>query len=129
MPLYLLDTDVLIDVLRGYPPALDWLRTHPSDHAGIPGFASLELIAGCANQLDAKRVETLVQHFPIYWPGRAALGRAHDSFARVQLSHRVGIADLVIAHTALDYEATLYTFNQRHFNAIDGLRTQQPYTR
>lgn len=39
----LVDTDILIDVQRGHPPALAWFRgltTLP----GIPGFVAMELI-------------------------------------------------------------------------------------
>lgn len=33
----LLDTDVMVDILRGYEPAKEWLKT--AQEIGIPGLA------------------------------------------------------------------------------------------
>ena len=38
----LLDTDVMIDILRGYPPALAWLRSLDDDVIALPGFVLME---------------------------------------------------------------------------------------
>ena len=45
----ILDSDVLIDVLRGHPPAVDWfggLVELPS----VPGFVAMELIQDADNK-------------------------------------------------------------------------------
>lgn len=46
----LLDTDVMIDVLRGYDPALEWLRSLADEMIGLPGFVAMELLQGCRNR-------------------------------------------------------------------------------
>ena len=43
----LLDTDVMIDILRGYRPALAWLRSLDDDVIALTGFVVMELIQGC----------------------------------------------------------------------------------
>jgi predicted nucleic acid-binding protein len=34
----LVDSDVMIDILRKYTPALEWLKTLDSEDIGIPGL-------------------------------------------------------------------------------------------
>jgi predicted nucleic acid-binding protein len=63
----LLDTDILIDLLRGVPQAGTWLASLP-DAPGLPGFVVLELLQGCRNRQEARRVERLASVFTIYWP-------------------------------------------------------------
>lgn len=44
----LLDTDVAIDLLRGYAPAKEWFDALDEDEAlSLPGFVMMELIQGC----------------------------------------------------------------------------------
>jgi tRNA(fMet)-specific endonuclease VapC len=50
----LLDTDVMIDILRGYRPALAWLRSLDDDIIALPGFVLLELIQGCKTKKSSK---------------------------------------------------------------------------
>ena len=40
----LLDTDVMIDLVRQYPPALAWLTAKGDEEIVLPGFVVLELI-------------------------------------------------------------------------------------
>jgi predicted nucleic acid-binding protein len=46
---------------------------------------------------------------------------------RFFLSHGIGTYDILIAHTALELGAPLHTFNVKHFGAVAGLKTIQPY--
>ena len=43
----LLDTDVMVDVLRGHVPARDWLASVTLQEIGIPGLVAMELLQGC----------------------------------------------------------------------------------
>jgi len=44
------DTDIMIDVLRKYTPALVWLASLGSTELMLPGFVVMELIQGCRNK-------------------------------------------------------------------------------
>ena len=35
----LIDTDIMIDILRGYTPAIDWLVSLSDEEIVLPGFA------------------------------------------------------------------------------------------
>ena len=43
----LIDTDVLIDVQRGFAAAADWFATDPD--VGVPGFVVMELVQDARN--------------------------------------------------------------------------------
>ena len=45
----LLDTDVLVDYLRAWPPAEQSLRKNSSQPFLVPGIVAMELIYGCPN--------------------------------------------------------------------------------
>ena len=46
-PMELIDTDVLIDVQRGFGAAADWFATDPD--VGVPGFLVMELVQDARN--------------------------------------------------------------------------------
>jgi len=56
----LLDTDVMIDVLRRFPAAVAWLAVQSTEEVVLPGFVVLELLQGCRDKADQDRVERLV---------------------------------------------------------------------
>src|SRR5947209_8497797 len=64
--LMLLDTDVMGDVLRNYPPALVWMASMASSAAALPGLVALELLQGCTNLTEQRRVERELQRFALY---------------------------------------------------------------
>jgi predicted nucleic acid-binding protein len=50
-------------------------------------------------------------------------------FASVHLSHGLGLLDALIGQTAVALQLSLYTFNDKHYTAVPGLQTVQPYTK
>ena len=46
--MYILDTDVLIDVQRGYAPAIEWF-SNLEELPSVPGFVVMELIQDSQN--------------------------------------------------------------------------------
>lgn len=124
----LLDTDVLIDVQRGYPPAIEWfagLRTCPA----VPGFVVMELIQDAGNSRQLQQAMKLVEPLPVIWPSRVDCARALEHFRTWHLSHRLGLLDALIAACALGASATLCTFNIKHYQLIPQLTLAQPYRR
>lgn len=51
----LLDTDVMVDILRGYEPAKEWLKS--AQEIGVPGLVAMELIQGCQNAREQRQLE------------------------------------------------------------------------
>ena len=124
----LLDTDVLIDLLRGLPQARAWLGALPHAPA-VPGLVVLELLQGCRNLQETRRIEQLATMFQIFWPTPADCDRALTSFPHLHLTAGIGLLDVLIGECAAGLDAYLCTFNARHFQAISNLRISQPYAR
>jgi predicted nucleic acid-binding protein len=60
----LLDTDIMIDLLRRYPPALAWLTSLGSTELALPDYVVMELIQGCRSKAEQDQLE---------WYGRVRL--------------------------------------------------------
>lgn len=126
----LLDTDVMIDLWRKIPPAEQWLRSvDAAQELLVPGFAAMELIQGCRDKSELHTAERLLKGFRFAWPDRPALDAAYHAYRTIHLGNAVGILDVIMAHTAIALDVPLYTFNQKHFDAVTGLKTIQPYLR
>ena len=126
--MYLLDTDVLIDVQRGHPPAVAWFSSQTQPLA-VPGFVVMELIQAARNAAELHGARKLVAPFPVVWPTEADCTRALADLTTLRLSHSLGLIDSVIAATAVGQNATLCTFNLKHYRAVPGLTLTQPYDR
>jgi len=73
---------------------------------------------GCENALAMRRLRKWLAPFPIVWPAE-----------RGWLSHHIDFADVLIGECAVGLGVPLCTFNARHFGAVAGLTTEQPYER
>lgn len=124
----LLDTDILVDVLRRYPPAIAWLDLQ-TDQVAVPGYVAMELFQGCRNKHEQERVQKVLGDFVILWLPPDACDQALSIFAGASLSHNLGILDALIGQLAVSLNLALHTFNDKHYAAIPDLRTAQPYAR
>ena len=72
----LLDTDVMIDLMRGFAPRslIKWLADE--DAPGLPGFVAMELICGCRNRTELSELKQRLRPFKIYWPREQDLEQA-----------------------------------------------------
>jgi len=124
----LLDTDIFVDIRRGFAPALRWYASL-IEVATLPGYVYLELMDGCANKGELRRMQTFLAANPVVWCSEAECALAVDYFTRYKLSHNLGVMDSLIAACAVGRGATLCTFNIKHFQVIPGLILEQPYVR
>lgn len=120
------DTDVAIDILRGFPPAVAWLKSLGHSVLGLPGLVVMELLQGCRDKVEQGKVERFSQRIPLYWPTAADCERGRTDYAAFHLSHGVGLLDVLIGHTAVGLNEPLATFNVKHYQVIAGLKTMQP---
>src|SRR6266540_5791279 len=78
----LLDTDIMIDVLRRHPPALAWLTSLGTAQLALPGYVVMELIQGCRNKAEQDQLERALMAYQIVWPSAAACDAALASFSQ-----------------------------------------------
>lgn len=126
--MYLLDADVLIDIQRGHSPAIAWFASL-SAIPSIPGFVVMELIQDSQNKQQVRKALQLVAPLPVIWPTEPDCTRALSDFTVYHLSNNVGLIDALIAACAVGRNATLCTFNVKHYRVIPELQMEQPYSR
>ena len=126
--MYLLDTDVLIDIQRGHSPALAWFASL-ADIPSVPGFVVMELIQDAQNSHQVRKTLKLIAPLSIIWPTEMDCNHALSNFTAYHLSHSLGLIDSLIAACAVGLSATLCTFNVKHYKVVPRLAMEQPYTR
>ena len=122
----LLDTNVLVGILRGVSKLAARFAEHSGDIA-IPAMVLGELHYGTEKSSNPARnrlaVAELVDALPVMHTTddiMVLFGTLKASLAR--RGEIVADADLLIAATALFYDATLVTANVRHFSRFDDLK-------
>ena len=66
----ILDSDIMIDLLRQYPSAIAWLNSLGDEELLLSGFVVMELLQGCSTQVDQNKVEKIL------WPFRYFLEKS-----------------------------------------------------
>lgn len=110
----LIDTDVLIDYLRGYRKAKDYLD-NLKNQAYISSISVAELYAGVREKDEREILDKyldLYKAIPIDSKIAVTGGLYRREYNR---SHGVGLADAIIAATAESISASLVTLNKKHF--------------
>ena len=122
----LLDTDVLVDFLRGHNKAVAFVNTH-SARIILSSIVVAELYAGVKGDAEQAALEDFVSLFRVI-PVSADIAKAGGLYKRdYGKSHGVGLADAILAATAEAADAELKTFNRKHYPMLKGLR--RPYTK
>ena len=117
----LVDTDVMVDFLRGHAKAVALVHDH-SPRIILSGIAAAELYAGVKGDKELNTLDDLLSLFRIV-PVSAELARAGGLYKRdYAKSHGVGLADAIIAATAQAESADLKTLNVKHYPMIKGLK-------
>ncbi|MET0214936.1 MAG: PIN domain-containing protein [Vicinamibacterales bacterium] len=125
----LVDTDVVVDCLRGTAPSREWLQRTSTEALGLPGVVAMELLIGCRNRAEIQHLQRFLDTFSIVWPDASEFARAYELLAEHRLTSGLGIPDCLVAAMALVRKARLYTFNSKHFRVIPGVDAQEPYSR
>jgi len=121
----LLDTTVLVDLLRGYPPALQWLEGQ--ELLGLSPITWLEIIEGAPDRPSQTRAVLLLQRFERVDLVSEDFDWAIAQALRFKLSHNTDMMDCLIAATAHRLNLALYTQNRKHFVPLLGALVQTPY--
>jgi tRNA(fMet)-specific endonuclease VapC len=127
--MYLIDTDILVFMLRGDTRVAENMEARATDPRAMSVITFGELLYGAAKSArpveNAAKVRRLGRLFPVvdvsedivetFAPLKAQLERQGE---------KLDAFDLLIASTALHLGYALVTNNERHFRRIPGLRTE-----
>lgn len=131
--MYLLDSCICIDFMRGrLPYGYEVLRSSDPRLYAIPAIVEAELRTGAEKSKDPVKnrrvLETFLLPFKIVpFDSRCALKYA---FLRSRLETagcKIGPNDMLIAATALAYDAVLVSNNDREFKRVPGLTVESWY--
>lgn len=117
----LIDTDVLIWHLRGYPQAtrrLDQLVSFT-----VSAVTYLELVQGMRNRAELAAVKKMLEkrNATILPLTEGITQQAISLMETLTLSHGLQLVDALIAATAREHHLPVLTGNVKHFAAVQGL--------
>ena len=121
---FVLDTTVLIDVLRGESSASTWLISL-DDQPSCSEVTRVEVVRGLLSheRSSAERLFAGLNWVPV---NESIARYAGDFGRRFRSSYgSIGTNDLIVAATAIDQGATVATSNLKHFPMFKGLK--RPY--
>jgi predicted nucleic acid-binding protein len=122
-----LDTSVLIDLLRGDKPAKDWLVGLGRKQVAITPIVWMEVIQGATDKSKRAQAIRFLRQFRIEHPTEADNRWAMRQLAQFHLSHNVHLQDVLIASVAARLGVPLYTANLKHFQPLPGVNASLPY--
>jgi hypothetical protein len=120
----LVDTDVLIWHLRGYPQA-----TRRLDELGaltLSAISWLEVLQGMRNKAELLAVKKMLdKRSATLLPVTEAITlRATELMESLTLSHGLQMGDALIAATAIEHQLPVLTANVKHFSPVAGLTVE-----
>jgi predicted nucleic acid-binding protein len=122
MAITIVDSDILIDVARGEADAINCLlRLEQTSALAISAVSQMELIVGCRSKKELQDLEKFLNRYQVLKITDRISDRASDLLTQYFLSHRLLIADGLIAATALIHDEAFITKNQRDFRFIADL--------
>lgn len=117
----LVDTDILIDFLRGHKKAIRFIDEYSSQIILSP-IVVAELYAGVKGTDELSVLENFLSLFHVV-PLTSEIAKLGGLYRRdFGKSHGVGLADAILAATAKVEKAELKTLNVKHYPMFSGLK-------
>lgn len=116
----LIDSDVLIDVLRKVPLAVEIMENLLNKGpVAVSVVSRMETIQGCLNRESQQQAERLLKRLNVVGLDARIATRADQLVTHYFLSHRLVVADALIAATAIEYNLPLLSKNQNDYRFLD----------
>ena len=123
---FLVDTDVIINYLKGKENARDFLIDIIDERA--VGFFSViteaELLSGVRNANDEASIYSILDCMEAIEVERNIAITAGNLRQKYYASHKTELPDAIIAATANEYELILATANEKHFKIFQEIKTK-----
>ncbi|MGD9900625.1 MAG: type II toxin-antitoxin system VapC family toxin [Calditrichaceae bacterium] len=117
----LVDTDVLIDFLRGNEKAIELINTI-SPHIILSPIVVAELFAGVKGDDELSVLNNFISFFRIV-PIDTEIAKMGGLYKRdFGKSHGIGLADALLAATAYQENAEILTLNIKHYPMMNDLK-------
>lgn len=121
----IVETTVIVDLLRDYPPAVAWMQTQSA--LGLTPIVWMEVMSGGPNKHKRLQAARLMKQFEMIYLTPSDLDWAMQAQMQYELSHGVGMMDCLIASVSYRLQIPLYTHNLKHFAPLLGSLARPPY--
>ena len=122
------DTDVLIDVARKVPRALDfWRRAETKGTLTCSVISVFEILAGCRNLREQRMTLGNLGSVEVVQVESGDSVQALQWYQSFHLTQGIGVLDCLIAAAAARLGCMVHTLNTKHFRVIPGLQVKRPY--
>ncbi len=116
----LVDTNVLIDILKGNDRAVAESEALPTPHA-VSSISAMELFYGARDKAEQRQIERFLALFDVVHMNEDISLKALALVKRYAKSHGLDIPDSLIAATAIVNDCALKTYNRKDFKFISEL--------
>lgn len=123
----ILDTSILVDLLRGFPPAKDWFAGLGRRRVAVTPVVWMETVQGATDREKRAQAIRFLRQFHVEHPTEDDNRWAMRQTARFHLSHGIQLQDTMIASVAARLAVRLYTTNLRHFQVLPSVEALRPY--
>jgi predicted nucleic acid-binding protein len=123
----ILDTSVLVDLLRAYSPATEWFASLGRRRVAVTPVVWMETVQGATNREKRAQAIRFLRQFRIEHPTEDDNRWAMRQTARFHLSHGIHLQDAMIASVAVRLGVALHTTNLKHFQPLPSLEVLKPY--
>ena len=119
--LYLCDTCILIDYLKGKAEVQQKLTKGREQGLGMSSVTYMELMVGALNKREVGIIKKAFSDFEIVEVSESISIKARNLIEKYTKSHGLLIPDALIGATALELELPLYTANIKDFQFLPDL--------
>lgn len=123
----LVDTSIMVDLLRGVEKSMGWIDSLKPENGLLSFITIAELIAGCRNKNELKKVNHELKEYEVIYLNSKCCKLGLEWYNNFHLSQGVGFLDCLIAATAYDKNVPIATLNDKHFKQIRGISVFRPY--
>ena len=124
--LMLLDTNIIIDALRKYSSAVEYINSLQGE-VSISIVSAVELIQGCKNLKEQAAMEDLLADLNVIHIDEKISRFAYLLIIENRLKEGIELDDAIIAATAIVCGYTFVSRDIKHFKKIPGLKLSVPY--
>ena len=121
----IVDTTVVIHLLRRYQPALAWFNNNQT--YSVTSTTWMEVMQGTTSKANQTQARAILDQFEMLYLTATDQQWAMDQLEAFQFSHHVGMNDCQIAAVAHRLNLPLYTHNLKDMTPLVGKLAVKPY--
>jgi predicted nucleic acid-binding protein len=123
----LLDTSIVVDILRNYPPYQQWFSS-VSLQLGVTKFVWMEVLQGAVSKNKQQQAIQVLNKFVLIPIEVSDIDWALTHLTQnILATSGLDMKDALIASTSARLQVPLYTHNLKHMHSLLGNLAQKPY--